>query len=128
MNAAFRRFKELADKKHEIFDEDLQALVTESLDQQENESYKLLTLKVCTQTGETPVANVTVASGAEEQSASSEGSGPVDASFRAIESIVKSNAALQLYSVNAITSGTDAQGEVSVRLEHDGTYRQRSWC
>ncbi|MDH3694598.1 MAG: 2-isopropylmalate synthase [Gammaproteobacteria bacterium] len=120
LNAAFRRFKELADKKHEIFDEDLQALVTESQDQQENENYKLLTLKVCTQTGETPVANVTVAAGADEQSASSEGSGPVDASFRAIESIVKSNAKLQLYSVNAITSGTDAQGEVSVRLEHDG--------
>jgi len=120
LNAAFRRFKELADKKHEIFDEDLQALVTESQDQQENENYKLLTLKVCTQTGETPVANVTVAAGTDEQSASSEGSGPVDASFRAIESIVKSNAELQLYSVNAITSGTDAQGEVSVRLEHDG--------
>ncbi len=120
LNDAFQRFKELADKKHEIFDEDLQALVTESHNLQENENYKLLTLKVCSQTGETPVANVTVTDNTGEHSASAEGSGPVDASFRAIDSIVKLNAQLQLYSVNAITSGTDAQGEVSVRLEHDG--------
>jgi len=57
----------------------------------------------------------------EEFTTASDGGGPVDAAFKAIESIAKSKAALQLYSVNSITSGTDAQGEVTVRLERDGT-------
>ncbi len=120
LNAAFVRFKELADKKHEIFDDDLQALVTEANLEAENERVKLVSLKVCSETGETPHAAVTLNVDGEEQTGEADGSGPVDAAFKAIESIVQSNTELQLYSVNNITSGTDSQGEVTVRLEQGG--------
>jgi 2-isopropylmalate synthase len=75
---------------------------------------------VCTETGETPEANITLNINGEEQSAIATGGGPVDATFKAIEKIVSSETELQLYSVNNITSGTDAQGEVTVRLEKGG--------
>ncbi len=120
LNDAFSRFKDLADKKHEIFDEDLQALVTETSTAAENEYYRLVSLKVCTETGETPDANITLNVGGEEKIAEAEGGGPVDATFKAIEKIVNSGTELQLYSVNNITSGTDSQGEVTVRLEKGG--------
>ena len=120
LNAAFSRFKDLADKKHEIFDEDLQALVTDTGTILENERIKLVALKVCSETGETPNASVTIAFDGEERTASAFGGGPVDAAFKAIDSIVQSDTELQLYSVNNITSGTDAQGEVTVRLEKGG--------
>ena len=120
LNDAFSRFKDLADKKHEIFDEDLQALVTETSTAAENERCRLVALKVCTETGETPHANITLNIDGEEKLAEAEGGGPVDATFKAIEKIVNSGTELQLYSVNNITSGTDAQGEVTVRLEKGG--------
>ena len=120
LNDAFMRFKQLADKKHEIFDEDLQALITEVNTDSEEEHHKLVALKVCSETGETPSATVTVEVGEEEFTASSEGSGAVDAALKAIESIVNSGVSLELYSVNSITNGTDAQGEVTVRLERGG--------
>lgn len=120
LNDAFSRFKDLADKKHEIYDEDLQSLVTETSIASENQGCRLVALKVCSETGETPKANITLSIGGEEKSAESEGSGPVDATFRAIEKIISSGTELQLYSVNNITSGTDAQGEVTVRLEKGG--------
>ena len=120
LNETFSRFKDLADKKHEIFDEDLQALVTEKGLEEANESLRLVTLQVCSQTGEIPVAKVTVAIGGEERSGEAQGSGPVDAAFKAIDSVVDCESELQLYSVNSITSGTDSQGEVSVRLEKAG--------
>ena len=119
LNQAFRRFKELADKKHEVFDEDLQALVSETVTFS-NERVKLISLKVCSETGETPNASVTLSVDDDEQNVEMEGSGPVDAAFKAIESIVQSRTELQLYSVNNITSGTDSQGEVNVRLEKGG--------
>ena len=120
LNDAFARFKDLADKKHEIYDEDLHALVAETNWSTENEHFRLLSLKVCSETGETPHANVVLDVGGKECTANSDGGGPVDASFRAIESVVNSETQLQLYSVNNITSGTDAQGEVTVRLEKAG--------
>ena len=120
VNAAFARFKELADKKHEIFDDDLQALVSDEAQAQEQETYKLVSLKVCSETGETPHANIVLAEQGAEKQAAAEGGGPVDASFKAIEIIVNSGAELLLYSVNNITSGTDAQGEVTVRLSRGG--------
>ncbi len=120
LNAAFMRFKQLADKKHEIFDEDLQALVTETSQNILNERIRLLALKVCSETGETPRAEVTLLVDGEERQGEAEGSGAVDASFRAIESIVNSGCKLLLYSVNNITTGTDAQGEVTVRQDHAG--------
>ncbi len=120
INSAFERFKELADKKHEIFDEDLQSLVTEEGLEHENEHMRLIALKVCSQTGHTPHASVTLALDGAENRAAADGSGPVDAVFRAIDSVVRSGCQLQLYSVNNITSGTDSQGEVTVRLEKGG--------
>ncbi len=120
LNSAFARFKDLADKKHEIFDEDLQALVTEEGLEQKNEHLRLVSLRVCSQTGETPKATITLAVNGEERHADAPGSGPVDAAYRAIDSIVQSGSELQLYSVSNITSGTDSQGEVTVRLERNG--------
>jgi len=121
LNAAFKRFKDLADKKHEIFDEDLQALISEEAsDHVENEHYHLLSLTAHSETGESPYAKIVVTENGRERKAEARGSGPVDASFKAIETIVKSGAELLLYSVNAITTGTDAQGEVTVRLTKGG--------
>ena len=120
LNTAFARFKDLADKKHEIFDEDLQALVTEEGLERANDTLKLVALRVCSQTGETPEAEVTVAVDEREHSAVAAGGGPVDAAFKAIEKIVQSGSHLLLYSVSNITSGTDSQGEVTVRLEKGG--------
>jgi 2-isopropylmalate synthase len=121
LNAAFKRFKDLADKKHEIFDEDLQALVTEeNLEQAVNEHFKLVSLAARSETGEPPFARVVLSEGGAERRAEAQGSGPVDAAFKAIEAIIKSGSELLLYSVNAITTGTDAQGEVTVRVSKDG--------
>ncbi|MBT3437256.1 MAG: 2-isopropylmalate synthase [Oceanospirillaceae bacterium] len=121
LNDAFRRFKELADKKHEIFDEDLQALVSETgMETAENARFKLSSLQVTSQIGETPVAHVKVMKDGVEADVEAAGSGPVDAVFKAIEQVADSGTSLELYSVNAITSGTDSQGEVTVRLEKSG--------
>jgi 2-isopropylmalate synthase len=116
LNAAFARFKELADKKHEIFDEDLHALVSDEVVTPDQEHYKLVYSRVCSETGELPVAEVILNVGGVEKKAEAGGGGPVDATFKAIESVVGSGAELLLYSVNAITTGTDAQGEVTTRL------------
>lgn len=119
MNLAFARFKELADKKHEIFDEDLQALVSDTLTEAV-EYVKLVYLDVASRMGEVPQARVVLSVDGNEVEASAPGSGPVDATFKAIEQIIHSQSILQLYSVNAITQGTDSQGEVTVRLEKAG--------
>ncbi len=120
LNDAFSRFKELADKKHEIYDDDLQALVTDTGLTAGDERYSLISLRVCSETGEIPEASVTLKTAEGEHCAQAGGSGPVDAAFMAIESVVNSGCTLQLYSVNAITSGTDAQGEVTVRVDQGG--------
>ena len=120
LNDAFKRFKDLADKKHEIFDDDLLALVIQTSLSAENERFKLIALKASSEIGETPSSAVTVSVDGEEHSATAEGGGVVDATYRAIEKIVNSKTALHLYSVNNITSGTDSQGEVTVRLEKQG--------
>jgi 2-isopropylmalate synthase len=119
LNDAFARFKDLADKKHDIFDEDLQALVTET-HTEATEFIKLLSLKVCTETGEENTAEVSLSINGEEKSSSAKTSGAVDATFNAILSIVDIEPILQLYSVTNVTQGTDALGEVNVRLEHEG--------
>jgi 2-isopropylmalate synthase len=120
LNTAFERFKDLADKKHEIYDEDLQALVTDTGLAAEHERFRLVNLKVTSETGRAPHASVRLTVDGGEVQAACEGGGPVDASFKAIDSILKSGTTLQLYSVSNITSGTDAQGEVTVRLEKAG--------
>ena len=119
LNSAFARFKALADKKHEIFDEDLQALMNDD-STEPKEHYRLVSSSFHSETGEQPCARVTLAVDGRERQVESSGSGPVDAAFKAIESIANSRAELLLYSVNAITTGTDAQGEVTVRLSRDG--------
>lgn len=116
----FERFKTLADKKHEIFDEDLQTLVATSSSGDVVDAFKLVSLEVCSKTGTKPKAAVCVQYGDERISAQAEGGGPVDAAYKAIEIVAKSEADLRLYSVNAITKGTDSQGEVTVRLERGG--------
>ncbi|WEJ62003.1 2-isopropylmalate synthase [Thiomicrorhabdus lithotrophica] len=121
LNEAFVSFKELADRKHEIYDEDLQSLVTDNNTQRvENESFRLVALKVSTETGESPQAEVTMWMNGDEASALATGSGVVDATFKAIESLVESGSSLQLYSVSNVTNGTDSLGETSVRLEKGG--------
>ena len=121
LNAAFTRFKELAEKKHDIFDEDLHSLMSDDVVTPGHEYYRLISSGFRSETGETPYAQVTLAVGAgDEQHAVARGSGPVDAVFKAIESISRSGTDLLLYSVNAITTGTDAQGEVTVWLAKAG--------
>ena len=119
LNNAFRRFKDLADKKHEIFDEDLQALVSETQSEMK-ESIRLVALKVSSETGEDNIANVTLSVDGEEKHAEASTSGSVDAAYSAINKIVDVDLNLQLYSVSNVTQGTDSLGEVNVRLEHDG--------
>ena len=88
LNSAFAKFKELADKKHEIFDEDLQALLSDEAVTPETEHYKLTYSQVTSETGEVPLARLTLSVGGEEKKAESTGSGPVDATFKAIESVL----------------------------------------
>jgi 2-isopropylmalate synthase len=120
LNAAFARFKELADKKREIFDEDLQALVSDESVTPEHEHFRLLSLTAHSETGELPYARIVISEGGTEKRAESKGAGPVDAAFQAIENLVGSGTELLLYSVNNITTGTDSQGEVTVRLSKNG--------
>ncbi|HET8875775.1 MAG TPA: 2-isopropylmalate synthase, partial [Casimicrobiaceae bacterium] len=102
-NVAFARFKELADKKGEVFDEDLHALVSDEGILPAHEHYRLAALKVTSETGKVPHARVVMAVGEAELVTEVDGDGPVDAVFRAIERMAGSHANLLLYSVNAIT-------------------------
>ena len=121
VNAAFAKFKELADRKSDIFDEDILALVMDESLTAEHEHYRLVALSQHSETGERPHAKVAFAAGDIEHHTESDGNGPVDASLKAIESRLQTGAEMLLYSVNAITSGsTESQGEVTVRLQHGG--------
>lgn len=120
LNAAFASFKTLADKKSEIFDEDLHALVSDEFVNETSDHFKLVFLQVASQTGEVPHAVITLSDDGVEKKAEADGGGPVDATFKAIEIITNSGVELQLYSVNNVTKGTDAQGEVTVRLSKGG--------
>jgi 2-isopropylmalate synthase len=120
LNAAFARFKELADRKSEIFDEDIQTLVGDDGITQVSDHYRLVAMGAHSETGALPVARVVMSVGGKEMQADAQGGGPVDATFKAIEQIVHSGTELLLFSVNNITTGTDAQGEVTVRLARGG--------
>ncbi len=119
-NAAFARFKELADGKSEIFDEDILALVSQESLTHENEQYGFVSLSQHSETGERPQATVVFTVDGKEVRGESDGNGPVDASLKAIETHVKSGAEMVLYSVNAISGSTESQGEVTVRLQNSG--------
>ena len=121
LNTAFARFKELADRKAEIFDEDILSIVAdESNAAHEHERYRFVSLAQHSETGERPHARVVLAVDGQEMTGEADGNGPVDATLHAIESRVNSGSELMLYSVNAITTGTQAQGEVTVRLSKGG--------
>jgi len=119
-NKAFQRFKDLADKKAEIFDEDLQALVAQQAGAQSGETWKLVTMHQHSGMGEKPHASVVLLHDSREVKSDSQGDGPVDATFKAIEAVANSGSELLLYSVNAVTTGTESQGEVTVRLSKGG--------
>ena len=120
LNAAFAKFKDLADKKREIFDEDIQALISDEAVTPEPEHYKLVSLTAHSETGEKPFSRIVISDDGHERRAEARGAGPVDATFQAIESLVQSGTELLLYSVNNVTEGTDSQGEVTVRLAKNG--------
>jgi 2-isopropylmalate synthase len=119
-NKAFQRFKDLADKKADIFDEDLQALVSQEAGASSDEHWRLVTMNQASGMSQKPHATIVLAENGAEKRAESQGDGPVDATFKAIESVAKSGAELLLYSVNAVTQGTESQGEVTVRLAKGG--------
>jgi 2-isopropylmalate synthase len=118
--AAFNRFKDLADKKADIFDEDILALVADQSQQSHQEQFGFVSLAQRSETGERPRAEIVFTMGGKEVHGEAEGNGPVDASLKAIESHVKSGAEMVLYSVNAISGSTESQGEVTVRLQNHG--------
>ncbi len=115
----FVRFKELADRKKEVYDEDLIALMRAGEDA-ENDHITLKSLRVVCGTGEPQTAEMTLIIGGEEVSTTATGDGPVDATFNAVKALYGHKARLQLYQVHAVTEGTDAQATVSVRMEEDG--------
>ncbi len=120
MNAAFSRFKELADRKSDIFDEDIMALVSDEQHSHDNEFYRFVSLSQHSETGEKPAARIVFSIDGTEATCEAQGNGPVDAIVNAIESKTKSGAELLLFSVNAITTGTQSQGEVTMRLSRAG--------
>ena len=119
-NQAFTRFKDLADKKREIFDEDLQALVSDVQIGSEDDAISVKDLEVLSKTGQLPTAKICIRYKDKDHQSEASGDGAVDAIFNAIEKLINSETKLQLYSVNAVTEGTDSQGEVTVRLEKEG--------
>ena len=113
-NDLFSRFKELADKKHEIYDEDIIQLSNNV--QLSGDDIQLISMSVVCDSSKKPYAKITLDIKGEELTSSAEGDGAVDAAFNAINNLIDLNIDLKLYSVNNITSGTDAQGEVTVRV------------
>lgn len=120
INTTFAKFKELADRKSEIFDEDILALASEGSVTHEKEQYTFVSLSQHSETGERPKASIVFTVNGQEVKSASDGDGPVDASLKAIEAHVKSGAEMVLYSVNAISGSTESQGEVTVRLQNSG--------
>jgi len=118
IDKAFDQFKVLCDKKKEIYDEDLEAIVEDQLENQDA-LFKLKAMQVVTSSGGIPTASVTlVDSSGEEITDAATGDGPIDALFAAIQRITKITAKLENFEVRSVTEGKDAQGEVTVELHH----------
>ena len=115
LDSAFSRFKALADKKKYVFDEDLEAILHDEISQIP-ETWKLVKMKVVSETGRLPEAHIKLFYQGKSRSASSKGGGPVDACYKAIEKIAKTKARVIHYGLQSVTSGKDAQGEVVVKL------------
>ncbi len=124
INDAFKRFKDLADMKKDVFDEDLVALVDDEVNRTNNR-IKLETLEIQCGTGHRPPkASMSLTVDGEVKACESSGDGPVDAAFNCIKNLFPHEAKLQLYQVHAVTHGADAQAEVTVRLDDDGRMSQ----
>ncbi|MCL4186578.1 MAG: 2-isopropylmalate synthase [Rhodobacteraceae bacterium] len=120
LNDVFVRFKALADRKKEVYDDDLVALVQDSAAQGPGEHLLLRRLRVVCGTEGPQTAELTLRVGGEDRQVTAIGDGPVDATFKAVKALFPHAARLQLYQVHAVTEGTDAQATVSVRMEEDG--------
>jgi 2-isopropylmalate synthase len=116
---AFERFKELADRKKNVYDEDIEALVDQNL-ATAHDRIKLVSLSVVAGTRGPQRATMKLDIDGRRVTEEAEGNGPVDATFNAIKALVPHEAVLELYQVHAVTEGTDAQAEVSVRLSANG--------
>jgi 2-isopropylmalate synthase len=119
LNDAFTRFKDLADHKKDVFDEDLIALVDDAV-LRHNDRIRFVSLQVVCGSKGPQTADLELVVDGERQTAKANGNGPVDATFAAIKEIMPHEADLKLYQVHAVTGGTDAQAEVTVRLEENG--------
>ena len=122
MNRAFLRFKELADKKKNVYDEDIEAIVAEEILRVpgQPDCYELLYLSVNSSSDGIPSATVKIRVDGQERMDHATGDGAVDACYKVITKITGSEAQLVRYTVNAITGGTDAQGEVSCQIQESG--------
>ena len=120
LDRAFERFKKLADKKKEVFDEDIEAIVQDEVLRIEMpDRYRLVKLNVKSGTDTPPTADVEMEIDGNAVKDSGNGDGPVDAAYNTIAKMTGTRSTLLKYSVNAITGGTDAQGEVTVRLQEN---------
>lgn len=119
VNHAFERFKRLADQKKEIFEEDLEVIVSEELSKMADR-ITLTALRVSSGTNQVPTATVELELDGKAMAQTGTGDGPVDAVYRTIAAITQTKSKLLMYVVKGITGGTDAQGEVSVRVQEDG--------
>ena len=119
LNDAFYRFKDLADKKKEVFDDDIVALIDDEFSKG-LDVIKLVSLSIYAGTEGPQFADLSLEIDGEVKQNKSEGDGPVDALFNSIRNLIPHTASLQLYQVHAVTEGTDAQAEVSVRLHESG--------
>jgi 2-isopropylmalate synthase len=119
VNDAFRRFKDLADRKKDVYDEDIVALVDDEV-VRGHDRVKFLGLQVLAGSKGPQSAELELEIDGRHRTAKTTGNGPVDATFNAIKSMVPHTARLRLYQVHAVTEGTDAQAEVTVRLEENG--------
>ena len=112
---AFKRFKDLADRKKHVYDEDIEALADDEIDNADDH-IKLVSLTIVAGTQGPQLATMTLDVEGQHKTVQSSGTGPVDACFKAIHAIIPHEAKLELYQVHAVTEGTDAQAEVSVRI------------
>jgi 2-isopropylmalate synthase len=119
LEKAFERLKRLADQKKDIFEEDLETIISEEMDRPE-EAYRLVSLHVESGTDQTPTAVVELGMGGTTVRATGQGDGPVDAAYRTIATLTQTKSRLLSYVVKGITGGTDALGEVTVTVEQDG--------